>query len=184
MRLTALRQPPTDSPRPMNPRPKKRKPSNNLPLRLLGYKNTSPDLNTRRINGRYAALQCGAVQATQGTGRSTPWPELTKHIPGICSKHILPNLAPNINFTQITMPTGTQHPTETLSEERHDNEMHPHCGGEPNAWPHPPTDRRHTPPLPTTEMQEGPRHSVQGVGVAARRHVMLRTVHFSACIRF
>ena len=74
MRLTALRQPPKDSPRPMNLMLKKRKTTaNDLPSpHLCNCTNLPPKIKKHRKTGQYGPPQGGAVQAPQRTDLHYP----------------------------------------------------------------------------------------------------------------
>jgi hypothetical protein len=127
MRLTALRQPPTDSPRPMNPRPKSRKTHNKaLPHSHTYYcKLPSPESVKTGRTVQYTPQG----YAVRSTIMYYPLPELTTRISGTRRERLLLNPELNTHSPQILLPTGTRNPSETYRPTDHGNEMRPLHGG-------------------------------------------------------
>ena len=147
MRLKALRQPPTESPRPMNPRQTQRKSNNNdLPsLHTCYCKHPSPESEKRRRTGQYGTLQGGAAQAPNSNDLHYPTPELTIYTSETHKGHLLMNPDNNKNFPKTSSLTGTRRQTKSFGAESHDNKMRPHNVGERNAWTRPLANGGHTP---------------------------------------
>jgi hypothetical protein len=117
---------------------------------LCYCKHTSSELEKCWRARQYDTPQGDAVHAPHSTDLTNPLSELTTRNSETRRDHLSLNAAPNKKFPHISTLTGTQHPTRTLYTKKPSNEIRPRYGGEPNTWPHPPTDRRHTPPLPMT----------------------------------
>jgi hypothetical protein len=150
MRPTALRQTPKDSPRPMNLRLKKRKPTTiDSPSPHICHRKTlSADTEKSRRTGQYGTPKSGAIQAPHSANMYYPLSEPTTRTTGTCESHLPTNFAPNKPFPQTFMLTYTRHLTGNLGAERPSSEMRPQIEGEQTAVPGPLAGRRHTPSLP------------------------------------
>jgi hypothetical protein len=131
MRLKALRQPPNESPGPMNPRQKKRMANiNDLPSPQVCYhKHPSPDSGKSWRTARYGTLQ----RAPNSTGPHYPQPKLTTCTSRTHKDHLFLKPIHNKNFPQTSLHTCSRHLMVSLGAGSPNTEMHTPNRGEQKA---------------------------------------------------
>ena len=164
MRLTALRQPPKDSPRPMHPRLKHRKSTakDSPPPHLCHCKTLLAETKKRWRPVQYGTQKVGAVQAPHITDLLYSLPELKTPTTWNHESHLRLNYTPNENLPQTILLTNTRHPTGNLGAVRPGTEMRSQYARKPTAVIGPLASRRHAPPLPVLHIAKRQGHTEAG----------------------